>query len=121
MASAALADNIVLDNKTNYPEEMISGKIAVQWATSAEATQKANKAIMNGSRLDASSLMMLSQKGQTQLTPPKQAQYFRIVAWSTSKQEPDLLTNWVGIVPNKTYTVNQDQLVPAILMAGSGC
>lgn len=121
MASAALADGIVLDNATNYPAKGTAGKIAVQWADSAEATQKANKTIINGSPLDLNSLMMLSQKGQIQLTPPNHAQYLRVVVWSTDKQEPDLLTNWVDIVPNKTYVVNQDQLVPAILMSGSGC
>ncbi len=121
MASVALADQIVLDNKTNYPEKDNPGTIAVQWVTSAKATQKANKTIINGLPLDSSSLIILSQKGQIPLTPPNHAHYFRLVVWSTGKQEPDLLTNWVDIIPNKTYIVNQDQLVPAILMSGAGC
>ncbi|CAM2892923.1 Uncharacterised protein [Legionella steigerwaltii] len=120
-ASAALADQIVLDNKTNYPAKNNPGKIAVQWVTSAEATQEANKTIINGSKLNLSSLMILPQKGQIRLTPPNHAHYFRVVVWSSGNKEPDLLTNWVDIVPNKTYIVNQDQLVSAILMSGAGC
>lgn len=121
MTSVALAEKIVIDNKTNYPEINSPGKIAVQWGASAEATQEANKTIINGSTLDPSSLMMLSQNGQITLATPNHAHYFRLVVWSTNKQDPDLLTNWVDIVPNKTYIVNQNQLVPAILMSGAGC
>ena len=43
MTSMALANSIVLDNKTNYPKKEGSSKIAVQWAISAKAVQKANK------------------------------------------------------------------------------
>lgn len=121
MASTALADGIVLDNETNYPEKGKPGKIAVQWAATVEITQKANKTIIYGSTLDLSALMMLPQKGQIKLTPPNHAKYFRVLVWSTDKHGPDLLTNWVDIVPNKTYTVNQDQLIPVVLMSGSGC
>lgn len=121
MASTALATQIMFDNKTNYPEKNNPGKIAVQWVTSAEAIQESNKAIINGSKLDLSSLMTLSQKGQIQLTLPNHANYFRVVVWSTGKKQPDLLTNWVDIVPNKTYIVNQDQLASAILVSGAGC
>ncbi|AHE67553.1 hypothetical protein [Legionella oakridgensis] len=121
VTSAALAYHIVLDNKTNYPTKDKPGKIAVQWAASVDTTQKANQAIMNGSELELSSLMTLSQTGPIQLTPPQHAQYFRIVVWSTDKQEPDLLTNWVNIVSNKTYVVNQDHLIPTVLISGAGC
>jgi len=120
-ASTAVATQIVLDNKTNYPAKNDPGKIAVQWVTSAEAIQKTNKTIINGSKLDLNSLMILSQKGQIHLTLPNHANYLRVVVWSTGKKGPDLLTNWVDIVPNKTYIVNQDQLAPAILMSGAGC
>jgi hypothetical protein len=121
IAPVALADKIVLDNKTNYPEKNSQGKIAVQWVASAASTQEANKTIIKGSTLDTGTLMMLSQKGQVQLMLPNHARYFRLVAWSTGKKVPDLLTNWVDIIPDKTYIVNQDQLVPAILMSGGGC
>lgn len=121
MASTALADSIVLDNETNYPEKGKPGKIAVQWAATVEITQKANKTIIHGSTLDLSALMMLPQKGQIRLTPPNHSKYFRILVWSTDKHGPDFLTNWVNIVPNTTYTVKQDQLIPVVLMSGSGC
>ena len=121
MASTALATQIMLDNKTNYPEKNNLSKIAVQWGESAEAIQESNKTIVNGSKLDLSSLITLSQKGQIQLTLPNHAHYFRVLVWSTDKKEPDLLTNWVDIVPNKTYTLNQDQLASAILVSGAGC
>ncbi|WP_115707715.1 hypothetical protein [Legionella sainthelensi] len=121
MASGVLGGNIVLDNKTDYPEKGKLGKIAVQWAVSAKAIQNANKSILNRTTLDTNSLMMLAQKGRVQLTSPNHARYFRLVAWSNDNKEPDLLTNWVDIVPNKTYVVNQNQLVPRVLMAGAGC
>ncbi|KGP62846.1 hypothetical protein EP47_14290 [Legionella norrlandica] len=121
MTSAALADHIVLNNETSYPEKGKLGTIAVQWAFTAEDTQKANKNIIGGSRLDLSSLVILPQKGQIQLISPNHAQYFRVMVWSSEKPEPDMLTNWVEIVPNKTYTVNQDFLIPAVLMSGAGC
>ncbi|TAL60307.1 MAG: hypothetical protein EPN84_09735 [Legionella sp.] len=117
----AFADKIVLDNKTNYPDQSHPGKIAIQWATSVTDTQEANKIIIHGSKLDSSSLMLLSKKGSMQLTPPDHAHYFRLMVWSTGKQEPDLLTNWVDIIPNKIYTVNQDHLVPTVLISGAGC
>ncbi|HIG0328469.1 TPA: hypothetical protein ACX87D_002368 [Legionella pneumophila] len=121
MTSITLAGKIVIDNKTNYPVKGNSRKIAVQWVATVEATQKANKIIINGSKLDLNSLKIITQKGKTQLTLPNDSHYFRVVVWSTGKQQPDLLTNWVDIVPNKTYIINQDQLVPAILMSGTGC
>ena len=121
MSSVVLADNIMIDNKTNYPDKDKPGKIAVQWAVSAKATQKANRSILNGSALNSSSLMMLAQKGKIQLTSPQNARYFRVVVWSSDKPEPDLLTNWVDIVSNKNYVVNQNQLVPTVLMSGAGC
>ncbi|WP_454783843.1 hypothetical protein [Legionella sp. WA2024007413] len=121
MASTALATQIVLDNKTNYPTKNNQGKIAVQWKASAEAIQESNRAIVNGFKLDLSSIIILSQQGQIPLGLPNQAHYFRVLVWSTDKKEPDLLTNWVDIVPNKTYTLNQDQLAAAILVSGAGC
>ncbi len=121
MTSAVLANSIMLDNKTDYPEKAKQSKIAVQWADSAEAIQKANKIIINSSTLNLLSLNILPKKGQNQLTPPNHAQYFRVIVWSTNKQNPDLLTNWVNIIPNKIYVLSQDLLVPAILMSGTGC
>lgn len=121
MTPLVLANSFVLDNKTNYPKKDKLGKIAIQWALSAKAVQKANKNILNDSTLNSSALMMLTQKGKIQLKSPKNARYFRVVVWSSNKQEPDLLTNWVDIIPNKTYILNQQQLVQRALMAGAGC
>ncbi|KTD53564.1 hypothetical protein Lsan_3974 [Legionella santicrucis] len=121
MASGVFGGNIVLENKTDYPEKDKLGKIAVQWAVSAKAIQKANKDILNHATLNSNSLMMISQKGKIQLTTPNDARYFRLVVWSNDNPEPDFLTNWVDIVPNKTYVVNQNQLVHRVLMAGAGC
>ena len=121
MTSLVLANTIILDNKTNYPKKDKLGKIAVQWAVSAKAVQKANKNILSGSTLNSNSLRTLTQKGRIQLKSPNNVQYFRVIVWSGDKQEPDLLTNWVVIIPNKTYVVNQNQLVQRALMAGAGC
>lgn len=121
MTSLVLANSIVLDNKTNYPKKDKLGKIAVQWAVSAKTVQKANKNLLKGSTLNSSSLLMLTQTDKIKLTMPNNARYFRVVVWSSDKQEPDLLTNWVDIIPNKTYVVNQNQLIQRVLMAGAGC
>ncbi|HAU2360301.1 TPA: hypothetical protein JBL28_16735, partial [Legionella pneumophila] len=61
MTSITLAGKIVIDNKTNYPVKDNSRKIAVQWVATVEATQKANKIIINGSKLDLSSLKIITQ------------------------------------------------------------
>ncbi|QLZ69269.1 hypothetical protein FOLKNPGA_02051 [Legionella sp. PC1000] len=66
-ASISFATQIVLDNKTDYPAKDNRGKIAVQWVTSAEAINESNKTIINGSKLDLSSLKILSQKGKSSL------------------------------------------------------
>ncbi|WED44598.1 hypothetical protein [Legionella cardiaca] len=121
MTSAVFASSIVLDNKTNYPKKDTFGRIAIQWAVSAKAVQKANENILNGAILNSNSLMILTQKGKVELSSPNNARYFRLVVWSNDKKEPDLLTNWVDFIPNKTYVVHQNQLVPRMLMAGSGC
>ncbi|KTC91277.1 hypothetical protein OQJ15_14700 [Fluoribacter dumoffii] len=120
MTSLVFANSIVLDNKTNYPKEKL-GKIAVQWSVSAKAIQEANKNILNGTTLHSSSLTMLRQNDKIYLKSPKNARYFRIIVWLNDKQQPDLLTNWVDIIPDKTYVVNQNQLVPRALMVGAGC
>lgn len=115
MTSSVLADGIVINNNTNYPVNGKPGKIALQWVNSAEGTQKANW------QMDLSAVTMLSKKGQIKITPPHHAHYFRVLVWSTGKQKADLLTNWVTLVPNKTYTLNQEHLIPAILISGAGC
>ncbi|MBL7479585.1 hypothetical protein [Legionella bononiensis] len=121
MTSFVFANSIVIDNKTDYPTNDKFGKIAVEWAASAKAIQKANKNILNGKSINPNSLTMLTQNGRVELSSPNNAKYFRLVVWSNDKQEPALLTNWVYISPNKTYVVNQKQLVPKVLLSGTGC
>lgn len=120
MASVVLAKSIVLDNKTSYPQN--SNQIALQWASSAKEVQKFNQDILNGRPLTSKSFTMLSkQREKIQLSTPNNARYFRVVVWSSVKKEPDLLTNWVDIIPNKNYVVHQNQLIPRALIAGAGC
>lgn len=121
MTSSIFANSIMLDNKTNYPQKNQFGKIAVQWVASVKEVQKANQSMLNDATLNANSLMILAKKGKIKLISPNNARYFRVIAWSNDKEKPDLLTNWVDIIPNKTYVVNQNQLVPRILMSGAGC
>ena len=76
---------------------------------------------MHGVQLNPQTLQVLTRSGTIQLSVPKKAEYFRVVAWSKGEGEPDLLTNWVDIVPNKVYTLQTDHLVPTVLMIGTGC
>lgn len=121
VTSVALGHSIVVNNETNYPIEGKLGKIAVEWAASNIEIQNANKAIMQGKSLAPSSLKQLTQIGKNRLSLPDTARYFRIVAWSSNQREPDLLTNWVEVMPNKIYTIKQDELSEAALIFGSGC
>lgn len=119
--SLVFADTITIDNLSNYPSTTSTDKMMVQWATTAEATQKINETIINDQILDANAMTALTQKGKSQLTLPTDARYFRIMVWIGKAQGPDFLTNWVAIIPGKTYELQQNQLVPKIMMTGSGC
>lgn len=121
VTTTAFAENIVLENQTNYPIENEKSKIAVQWATSAKEVEEANKAVTYGSKLNLDAVQVLPKPGKINLQIPDKAAYFRILVWSKGQKEPDLLTNWVEIVPDKTYTLKPDHLVPAVLMSGTGC
>lgn len=121
VAQAGFANSMVLDNATNYPLQAKNSKIAIQWAANVQDMQAENKAIIYGLDLNTQSLHLLNQSGKVNLDIPKNAQYFRILVWSKGKKEPDLLTNWVSIEHNKSYTINQEQLVPAVLVSGIGC
>ncbi|MCC5016026.1 MULTISPECIES: hypothetical protein [unclassified Legionella] len=121
VASVGFATTIVFDNKTTFPLKDQKSRIAVQWATTAKEMQKENKALIYGLKLNSDSLQIISQTGKSELDLPKNASHFRILVWSKGVGEPDLLTNWVSVVPNKTYTLEKDQLVPAALMSGVGC
>lgn len=121
IATTGFAENLTLENETSYPLKNQNSKIAVQWAKSAKEVQEENHALMYGSKLNADALQLLTQKGKINLSIPKKAEYFRVLVWSKGEGDPDLHTNWVDVVPNKTYTLKADQLVPTVLMLGSGC
>lgn len=115
------AYSMVLDNATIYPLKEKDSKMAIQWASNAQEMETENKAIIYGANLNDKSLKLINESGKINLDVPKNAQYFRIVVWSKGKEKPDLLTNWVSIVPDKNYTLNQEQLIPAVLVSGIGC
>ncbi len=120
-ATAGFAENLVIENKTSYPAKHQQSKIAIQWANSAKEVQENNHASLYGKTLNPATFQELTKSGTIQLNIPQHAEYFRILVWTKGEGEPDLLTNWVDIVPNKTYRVDNDRLVPAVLMAGTGC
>ncbi len=117
--TTGFADTLVLENQTSYPAK--KQKMAIQWATSARDVEEENTAVTHGYQLNPDSLQTLTQSGKVNLTIPKKAEYFRVLTWSKDKEDPDCLTNWVEVVPNKTYTLQSDHLVPVVLMAGTGC
>jgi len=119
LATTGFAENLVLENQTPYPTQ--NSKIAIQWATSAKEVDEYNKAIMYGLKLNPSTFQVLTQSGKITLSIPNNAEYFRVLVWSKGEENPDFHTNWVDIVPNKTYTLETDKLVPSVLMSGSGC
>lgn len=121
VATAGIAENFTLNNQSPYPIEMQHSKIALQWATSARDTDENNNRLQQGVKLNPDTLRVLTQHGKINLTLPEKAEYFRVIVWSKGVGEPDFLTNWVNIVPNKTYTLNEDHLVPVTLMSGMGC
>src|SRR5271156_4463817 len=121
LAATGFAKALVLDNQTSYPNKNAKTKMAVQWATSAKEIDEGNSAIIEGMRLNSNSIKFVSQQGKISLSIPNQAEYFRVLVWSQGEMNPDLLTNWVDIVSNKTYMLKADQLVPSVLMLGTGC
>lgn len=121
VVTTGFADNFVLDNKTSNFINNKKSKMVIQWADSAKDVEESNNRIKQGKKLNPHSLHLLTQKGKINLDIPKNAKYFRILAWSKDEVEPDLLTNWVDIIPGKIYTLNEDQLIPLVLMSGMGC
>ena len=120
-ATSGFAENLVLENQTSFPIKNQKSKIAIQWATSAKEVDEANKAVIYGLKLNPETIQILTQSGKIDLSIPEKAEYFRVLVWSKGEGNPDFLTNWVDIVPNKTYTLNPDHLVPSVLMSGTGC
>ncbi|MBX7067518.1 MAG: hypothetical protein K1X28_09835 [Parachlamydiales bacterium] len=114
------ADELILVNQTAHPAKNQS-KMAVQWASSGKEVDESNSASLQGKKQNPGSLQFVSSNGKIRLAIPKTAEYFRVLIWSREGGEPDLLTNWVDIVPNKSYTLKTDHLIPSVLMCGSGC
>ncbi len=121
VATTGFTENLVLENQTSYPVKNEKSKIAVQWASTEKEVEAGNHAIMYGLKLNPNTLQALTRTGKINLTIPNNAAYFRVLVWSKGEGEPDLHTNWVDIVPNKTYKIDTDHLVPSVLMSGSGC
>lgn len=118
-AASLLADNITLENQTSYPSQ--NAIVAVQWASSAREVQEHNETLLRGVKLSPSTLQYLDQAFKTKLSVPKTAEYFRVLIWPKGSSSPELLTNWVEVVPNKTYLLKKDHLTPVVLMVGMGC
>src|SRR3989339_165588 len=116
---SGFSENLVLENQTSYPNKDQKSKIAVQWAHSGNEVDEGNKAITNDTKINSERVQLLTQSGKISLSIPKDAEYFRVLVWSKEGSNPDLLTNWVDIVPGKTYTLKADHLVPSVLMLGT--
>lgn len=121
LVSTGFSENFVLNNQTSNPTDHQKSNIAIQWATSAKDIDANKHLAQQGLKLNPKTLKFLTQTGKITLDSPKKAEYFRVIVWSKSTGYPDFFTNWVDIVPNKTYTLNKAHLIPAALMSGTGC
>lgn len=121
LAAIGFAENFVFENQTIYPNKTQKSKMAIQWASSAKEVDEENKAVTYGLKLNSSRLQAVSQLGKVNISIPENAEHFRVLVWSKNQKDPDLITNWVDVTPNKTYTLETDHLVPVVLMSGSGC
>ncbi|KTD52874.1 hypothetical protein [Legionella quateirensis] len=119
--NTAFADHFTINNQVSGPFNDHKSTIAIQWAASAKEVEMNNKIVREGLKLNPDNLFVLTQLGKNNLAIPEQAEYFRVLVWSKSSGNPDFLTNWVDLIPNKTYTLTQDLLVPVALMSGTGC
>ena len=121
IGTTGFAESFVLNNTAPYPASNHTSKMAIQWATSARDVDDNNNIVRKGLTLNPDSLKVLTQVGSINLDIPKKAEYFRVLVWLKGAKNPDFLTNWVDIVPNKIYTLNEGHLVPRALMSGTGC
>jgi hypothetical protein len=121
ITNLAFAETVFLDNQTSYPSQTPKSKIAVQWATSAQEVQESNEASIRGNQLKQGTLFPVTQSGKVTLNVPNKVMYFRVIVWSKGGGDPDFLTNWVDVVPNKTYVLKTDNLIPSVLILGAGC
>src|SRR5579872_7177717 len=103
--SVGFADSFVLNNQVAHNKF----RIAIQWASSVKEINEYNNRIKQRAKLNPSSLQVLARVGKINVNIPTNMEYFRVLAWSKgARGRPDLLTNWVDITPNKTYTLNED-------------
>lgn len=121
LSTAGFAEHFVLENQTPHPMQGQTSKIAIQWASTAKEVDENNKASMHGIQLNPKTLQTLTQSGKVQVHIPNKAEYFRIVVWSKGEGQPDYVTNWVDIVPNKIYKLEEGHLFPSVLLFGMGC
>jgi len=114
LTATLIADSFKLNNETSFP------KISVEWASSAREAQEKNEALMQGEATNP--LKLYSPNGaKSKIAIPKDAAYFRILVWKGQGTLPELLTNWVEIIPDKTYLLKDEHLTPVLLMNGMGC
>lgn len=119
--TTGFADEIILDNQSGYPRAQEKSKIAIQWASSAKEVQEHNQSSIHGFKLNSRTIKSLNQTGKLKIFVPKNAEYFRILVWPNGKEHPEFLTNWVEVLPNKSYLLKSDHLIPSVLMIGMGC
>jgi len=112
--STLFADQMIFENKSSY------SRIALEWATSAKVAQESNEALLQGEEIHPSKLYSI-KKSYSKITIPANVSYFRVVVWNNLSNTPELLTNWVEIVPNKTYQLKNEHLTSALLLNGMGC
>ena len=120
-ATAAFAETLVLENRTSHPNTDENSRMAVQWASSASEVQTHNQASIQAMKLNPATLQDLNRQGKLKLSIPQHAEYFRVVVWIKGEGHPEFMTNWVEIVPNKTYQLKGDHLITAVLVVGMGC
>ena len=119
--SLCLAQNIVLDNRTAYPSPDPKSEMAIQWAGTAKEVEDDNIALMHGMKQNPDSLQPVQTRGKVPISSTLKAAYFRVLVWTKDSESPDLHTSWIQIAPDTTYILNTDDLVPSVLISGSGC
>jgi hypothetical protein len=112
LTTTLFSDQLILDNETSFQ------KVAVEWAPSARVVQESNESLMQGN--NPSNIYYLTST-KSKITIPTNMIYFRVLVWQTKGKLPDLLTNWIEIVPEKAYLVQDEDLTPILLMNGMGC
>jgi hypothetical protein len=116
LATTLFAESITLQNQTSHPSRKT--KLYIQFAATAREVQEQNELLIRGIR---PSMQSLAAQPKLTVSLPHKAQYFRLLVCPEGKPNPELLTNWVDAVPNKTYLLKDEHLTPAVLMTGMGC